>query len=72
MPSATLTQNQQRTIAIIRGIVESVCNRKQSRLTKVANAANKKQIGRQVYALQHIRERWLWTGRLERVVSRED
>lgn len=69
MQTAILTEDNKKTIKIIRSIVESVLARKEARLNAVQTTANAKSIGRSVYAIQHIRERWLWTWQLENIIA---
>jgi len=60
---------QQKTVSIMRQIVEAVCNRRERKLQAAMNGGNRQLIGREIYRVQHIRERWLWTSRLEHLVS---
>lgn len=64
-----LTEGNRRTIKIMRAIVESVCDRRAGRLNRAISSSNLQAIGTAIYAVQSIRERWLWTSHLERTIA---
>ncbi len=64
-----MNTKQQKTVSIMRQIVEAVCNRRERKLHAAMNSSNRQKIGHEIYGVQHIRERWLWTSWLERYLT---